>query len=142
LKILHQIQPTEGFPKLVAPTGVGYTVYRNNIGGSPDDVIMVSPTLVVDARIGLTYHPFGLICPEARSISPRSKSATAEGNFSRPDLTRLMVDASPETANDQDTNLTEVHDISSQVDTDGTVHWARPSGDQSWEILRIGYTSC
>jgi hypothetical protein len=67
------------------------------------------------------------------------KSATAEGNFSMPDLTRLLVDA-PGVGDDQDTNLTEVHDISSQVDTDGTVHWARPSGEQSWEILRIGYT--
>jgi hypothetical protein len=61
--VLHQIQPTEGFPKFVAPTGVGYTVYRNNIGGSLDDVIVVSPTLVVDARIGVIYHPFGLIYP-------------------------------------------------------------------------------
>ena len=61
--VLHQIQPTEGFPKLIAPTGVGYTVYRNNIGGSLDDVIVLSPTLVVDARIGVIYHPFGLIYP-------------------------------------------------------------------------------
>jgi hypothetical protein len=61
--VLHQIQPTEGFPKLVAPTGVGYTVYRNNIGGSLDDVIVISPTLVVDARIGVIYHPFGLVYP-------------------------------------------------------------------------------
>jgi alpha-L-rhamnosidase len=69
------------------------------------------------------------------------KSAAAEGNFSMPDLTRLLVDASPETANEQDTDLSEVRDISSRVDPDGTIHWARPAGDQSWEILRIGYTS-
>jgi hypothetical protein len=69
------------------------------------------------------------------------KSAAAEGNFSMPDLTRLLVDASPETGNDQDTDLTEVHDISSQVDADGTVHWTPPADKQSWEILRIGYTS-
>jgi len=69
------------------------------------------------------------------------KSAAAEGNFSMPDLTRLLVDASPETPKEQDTDLTEVHDISSQMDADGTIHWARPSGEQSWEILRIGYTS-
>ena len=42
---------------------MGYTVYRNNIGGSVDDVIVVSPTLVVYARIGVIYHPFGLIYP-------------------------------------------------------------------------------
>jgi hypothetical protein len=69
------------------------------------------------------------------------KSAAAEGGFSMPDLTRLLVDASPDVGNDQDTDLTDVHDISSQVDTDGTVHWTPPSGNQSWEILRIGYTS-
>jgi hypothetical protein len=69
------------------------------------------------------------------------KSAAAEGNFSMPDLTRLLVDASPETGNDQDADLTEVHDISSQVDADGTVHWSPPADEQSWEILRIGYTS-
>jgi hypothetical protein len=55
--VLHQIQPTEGFPKQVAPTRVGYTVYRNNIGGSLDDVIVVSPTMVVDARIRRSITP-------------------------------------------------------------------------------------
>jgi len=69
------------------------------------------------------------------------KSAAAEGNFSMPDLKRLLLDASSETANDHDADLTEVHDISSQVDTDDTVHWSPPAGEQSWEILRIGYTS-
>jgi hypothetical protein len=61
--VLHQIQPHEGFPKQIAPTGIGYTVYRNNIGGSVDDVTVLSPTLVVDARIGVIYHPFGLVYP-------------------------------------------------------------------------------
>lgn len=69
------------------------------------------------------------------------KSAAAEGNFSMPDLTRLLVDASPEVGDEQDTDLTEVHDISSQVDSDGSVRWAPPPGGQSWEILRIGYTN-
>src|SRR5579871_2974851 len=61
--VLNQIQPHAGFPKLVAPTGVGYTVYRNNMGGSLDYVTVISPTLVVDARGGVIYHPFGLIYP-------------------------------------------------------------------------------
>ena len=69
------------------------------------------------------------------------KSAAAEGNFSMPDLTRLLTDASPEASGDQDTDPNEVRDISSQVDSDGTVHWSPPNGEQSWEILRIGYTS-
>ncbi len=69
------------------------------------------------------------------------KSAAAEGNFSMPDLTRLLVDESPGVGDDQDTKLTEVRDVSSHVDTDGRVHWSPPAGEQSWEILRIGYTS-
>jgi hypothetical protein len=68
------------------------------------------------------------------------KSAAAEGNFSMPDLTRLLFDESSEARNDKDTDLSEVHDITSQVDTDGVVHWSRPLDNQSWEILRIGYT--
>jgi hypothetical protein len=69
------------------------------------------------------------------------KSAAAEGNFSMPDLTRLLIDASPKVGDDQDIDFTEVHDISSQVDAEGAVHWTRPAGEQSWEILRIGYTN-
>src|SRR5439155_12714246 len=60
------------------------------------------------------------------------KSAAAEGNFSMPDLTRLLVDASPEVGHDQDTDLLEMRDISSQIDTDGTVHWSPPAGEQNW----------
>ena len=58
--ILNQIQTNDGFPKPVGITGSDYTVFRNNEGGSLDDVIVVSPTLLVDARLGLIYHPFGL----------------------------------------------------------------------------------
>lgn len=66
--ILNQIEPNEGFPKNIGPStgtngGDGYTVYRNNEGGSVDDVLSISPTLVVDARFGLIYHPFGLVYP-------------------------------------------------------------------------------
>jgi hypothetical protein len=58
---ISAIQPNEGFGGGVGPTGIGYTVYRNNEGGSLDDVIVVSPTLVVDARVGVIYHPFNLV---------------------------------------------------------------------------------
>lgn len=61
--VLNQIQPREGYPTAIAPTGIGYTVYRNNMGGSADYISVVKPTLVVDARFGLIYHPFGLIYP-------------------------------------------------------------------------------
>jgi len=66
--ILNQLEPNEGFPGIIGPStgtsgGDGYTVYRNNEGGSVDDVFAVSPTLVVDARFGVIYHPFGLVYP-------------------------------------------------------------------------------
>lgn len=59
--ILNQLQPNDGFPTEIGLSGSDYTVYRNNEGGSLEDVIVASPTLVVDARLGVIYHPFGLI---------------------------------------------------------------------------------
>jgi len=66
--ILNQLEPNEGFAKNIGPStsstgGDGYTVYRNNEGGSVDDVVAISPTLVVDSRFGVIYHPFGLVYP-------------------------------------------------------------------------------
>lgn len=66
--ILNQIEPNEGFAKNIGPStsstgGDGYTVYRNNVGGSVDDVFALSPTLVFDSRFGVIYHPFGLVYP-------------------------------------------------------------------------------
>ncbi len=61
--VLNQIQPREGYPTAIAPTGIGYTVYRNNMGGSLDFVSVLPRTYVVDARFGVIYHPFGLVYP-------------------------------------------------------------------------------
>jgi len=61
--VLNQIQPPNGFPTAIGSTGSGYTVYRNDVGGSIDNVWIESPKLVVDARLGVIYHPFGLIYP-------------------------------------------------------------------------------
>jgi hypothetical protein len=63
--VLHQYQPNEGFPKPIGPTGYGYTVYRNNEGGAIEDSYLFSPTLVVSGRLGVIYHPFGLVYPGA-----------------------------------------------------------------------------
>ena len=60
---LTQTFPHQGYPSIISPTGYGYKVYRNNIGGSLDDVQVVSNTLVLDTRIGVIYHPFGLDYP-------------------------------------------------------------------------------
>ena len=69
------------------------------------------------------------------------KSAAAEGSFSMPDLSNLLTDSTPNQA-DQDATLTEIQDISSHVDSDGTLHWAPPANStQPWEVLRVGYTA-
>ncbi|MBB5056837.1 hypothetical protein HDF16_001522 [Granulicella aggregans] len=60
---LTQKYPLQGFPKGVGPTGYGYSVYRNNRGGSIDDVHQFSSSMVLDSRFGLIYHPFGLTYP-------------------------------------------------------------------------------
>jgi Carboxypeptidase regulatory-like domain len=64
---LTQNYPLEGFPKgfgpLTSATGYGYNVYRNNRGGSLDDVHQFSSSMVLDSRLGLVFHPFGLAYP-------------------------------------------------------------------------------
>jgi len=61
--VLNQLEPNEGFPKNIGPSGIGYTVYRNNMGGSLDYVSVLPHGYVVDARLGVIYHPFGLVYP-------------------------------------------------------------------------------
>lgn len=60
---LTQKYPLQGFPKGIGPTGYGYSVYRNNRGGSLDDVHQFSSSMVLDSRFGLIFHPFGLTYP-------------------------------------------------------------------------------
>ena len=61
---LSQVYPHQGFPKEIAPTGYGYTVYRNNKGGSVDEIHQFSSSLVLDSRFGIIFHPFGLVYPD------------------------------------------------------------------------------
>ncbi len=67
------------------------------------------------------------------------KNASAEMGFSMPDASALLTDATPQ-KKDNDAALSEVLNITPQVDKDGTVHWTPPFGTDTWEILRIGYT--
>ena len=60
---LTQKYPLQGFPKGIGPTGYGYSVYRNNRGGSIDDVHQFSSSMVLDSRFGVIFHPFGLTYP-------------------------------------------------------------------------------
>lgn len=66
---LSQVYPHQGFPKEIAPTGYGYTVYRNNKGGSVDEVHQFSSSLVLDSRFGIIFHPFGLVYPDNQGFN-------------------------------------------------------------------------
>ncbi|MGH9619572.1 MAG: TonB-dependent receptor domain-containing protein, partial [Bryobacteraceae bacterium] len=55
--VRHQIYPTAG---LAAVASSGYSHFRNNIGGSLDWTSILSPSTVVDTRVGVMYHPFSL----------------------------------------------------------------------------------
>ncbi|HEX4039498.1 MAG TPA: TonB-dependent receptor [Acidobacteriaceae bacterium] len=80
---LTQSYPLQGFPKGIGPTtsgtGYGYSVDRNNRGGSVDDVQQFSPTMVLDSRFGVIYHPFGLVYPGNSNFSLSSLGMTATG---------------------------------------------------------------
>jgi hypothetical protein len=55
---LGQHQPNLGYPTSIGPAG--NITLRNNHGGSFDYVSVMPRTWVLDARIGVNYHPFGV----------------------------------------------------------------------------------
>lgn len=55
---LGQHIPNLGYPTSIGPSGG--TVLRNNHGGSVDYVSILPRDWVLDARIGVNYHPFGV----------------------------------------------------------------------------------
>lgn len=63
---LTQSTPLEGYPNGIGPAGTnegGYRVYRNTRGGSIDDVQTFNSSTVLDSRLGIVWHPFGLTNP-------------------------------------------------------------------------------
>jgi len=86
---LTQSYPLQGFPKGVGPTGYGYSVYRNNRGGSIDDVHTFTSSMVLDSRFGLIYHPFGLQYPGNSNfdLSSIGMSTSNYPNLSFPGIT-------------------------------------------------------
>ncbi len=55
---LGQHIPNLGYPTSIGPSG--QVVLRNNHGGSVDYVSILPHGYILDARIGVNYHPFGL----------------------------------------------------------------------------------
>lgn len=80
---LTQAYPLQGFPKGIGPTssstGYGYSVYRNNRGGSVDEVHQFSDSMVLDSRFGLINHPFGLVYPGNSNFNLQSLQMTSNG---------------------------------------------------------------
>jgi len=76
---LTQSYPNYNYPKSISANGYGYTVHRNNRGGSVDEVHQFSSSLVLDSRFGLVYHPFGLVYPGASGFSLSDLSMTQTG---------------------------------------------------------------
>jgi hypothetical protein len=60
-QVLGQEITNQGFPTPIGPSGDDDTVFRNNHGGSVDYVGVFPHSWVLDARIGVIYHPFGVI---------------------------------------------------------------------------------
>jgi hypothetical protein len=65
------------------------------------------------------------------------KSATIETGFSMTPSSQVLRDG-PATAGEEDTEASDVVDLSTHIDNDGKLEWNFPSG--TWEVLRIGYT--
>jgi hypothetical protein len=76
---LTQNYPLQGFPQGIGPGGYGYNVYRNTRGGSLDEVHTFSPSMVLDSRFGLLYHPFGLVYPGSQNFNLSSIGITTTG---------------------------------------------------------------
>lgn len=58
---LAQNIPNLGYPTPIGPSGEDDLVLRNNHGGSFDYVSVLPHSWVLDARIGVNYHPFGVV---------------------------------------------------------------------------------
>jgi hypothetical protein len=86
---LTQSYPHYDYPKAISPqlgvttssngSGYGYSVYRNNRGGSLDEVHQFSSSLVLDSRFGVISHPFGLLYPGNSNFSLSGLSMTQSG---------------------------------------------------------------
>jgi hypothetical protein len=73
---LTQNYPLQGFPKGIGPGGYGYNVYRNNRGGSLDEIHTFSSSMILDSRFGLLYHPFGLVYPGSQGVNTSALGIT------------------------------------------------------------------
>jgi hypothetical protein len=76
---LTQSYPMYNYPKGIGPNGYGYSVFRNNRGGSVDEVHQFSSSLVLDSRFGVDNHPFGLVYPGSSNFNLSNLSMNQSG---------------------------------------------------------------
>ncbi len=76
---LTQSYPSYNYPKEISANGYGYSVYRNNRGGSMDEIHQFSSSLVLDSSFGDVDHPLGRIYPGASCFRPSTLSMTQTG---------------------------------------------------------------
>jgi hypothetical protein len=73
----------------------------------------------------------------AAIVNLEFKTASRETGFSMPPSDRMMRNE-PSAADEADTEVGKVVDLTSNMDPNGSLEWNFPSG--TWEVLRIGYT--
>lgn len=59
--IMNQYYSNMGFPTVIGPTKQDESVWRNTEGGGLDYISILPHNWVLDARVGVIYHPFGLV---------------------------------------------------------------------------------
>jgi hypothetical protein len=69
----------------------------------------------------------------------KQKSAGAETGGSTPPSADLLFDT-PDVRGDEDADVSEVRDVTKEVDARGVLHWT-PPGPEPWEVLTVGYTN-
>jgi len=89
---LTQSTPLDNFPKGIGPAGTnegGYVVSRRTMGGSFDDVQQFGSSMVLDSRLGVTWHPFSLVNPfnQNFNLSTINMSSTGLPYTSFPGIT-------------------------------------------------------
>jgi alpha-L-rhamnosidase len=77
--------------------------------------------------------------PRAPRANLAQKSAGAETGGSTPPSASLLFDSAGQPG-DEDTELSDVRDVTRYVDANDTLHWDPPTPGP-WEILTVGYTN-
>ncbi|MGB7267451.1 MAG: glycosyl hydrolase, partial [Terracidiphilus sp.] len=77
--------------------------------------------------------------PRAPRANLKQKSAAAETGGSTPPSAYLLFDKAGQTG-DEDTEVSDVRDVTQYVDASDTLHWTPPTPGP-WEVLTVGYTN-